>query len=68
MTCRSMKEDGTVSEPGTGDARPWRLGSRTRKGVLVVHIASAGAWIGIDVVMGLLRDLLPGAHPQAARD
>ena len=25
-----------------------------RKGVLVVHIVSAGAWIGIDVVMGVL--------------
>jgi hypothetical protein len=25
-----------------------------RKGVLVVHIASAGAWIGMDVVMGIL--------------
>jgi len=25
-----------------------------RKAVLVVHIASAGAWIGIDVVMGVL--------------
>jgi hypothetical protein len=31
-----------------------RLGSRTRKGVLVVHIASAGAWIGIEVVLGVL--------------
>ena len=39
---------------GPGDARPWRLGARTRKGVLVVHIASAGAWIGIDVVMAVL--------------
>ena len=35
------------------DARPWRLGARTRKGVLVVHIASAGAWIGMDIVMGV---------------
>ena|SRR5215218_5305288 len=35
-------------------ARPWRLGARTRKGVLVVHIASAGAWIGIDVAMAVL--------------
>jgi hypothetical protein len=25
-----------------------------RKGVLVVHIVSAGAWIGIDVVMGII--------------
>jgi hypothetical protein len=34
--------------------RPWRLGPRMRKGVLVVHIVSAGAWIGIDVVMGVV--------------
>ena len=32
----------------------WRLGNRTRKGVLVLHIASAGAWLGVDVVMGVL--------------
>ena len=32
----------------------WRLGARTRKGVLEVHIVSAGAWVGIDVVMGVL--------------
>src|SRR5215216_1917998 len=37
-----------------GGARPWRLGARTRKGVLVVHIVSAGAWIGIDVVMAVI--------------
>ena len=38
-------------------ARPavrWRLGTTTRKGVLVVHIASAGAWLGVDVVMAVL--------------
>ena len=39
---------------GSGGARPWRLGARTRKVVLVVHIASAGVWIGIDVVMGVV--------------
>jgi uncharacterized membrane protein len=32
---------------------PPRLGARTRKGVLVIHIASAGAWLGIDVVMAV---------------
>ena len=38
-----------------GSARPrFRLGGRTRKSVLAVHIGSAGAWIGIDVVMGVL--------------
>jgi hypothetical protein len=36
------------------DVRPWRLGARTRKAFLVAHIASAGAWIGIDVVIGVL--------------
>ncbi len=38
-------------------ARPavrWRLGANTRKSVLLVHIASAGAWLGIDVVMAVL--------------
>jgi hypothetical protein len=39
--------------PKSGDARPWRLGARTRKGFLVVHVVSTGAWIGIDVVMGV---------------
>jgi hypothetical protein len=32
----------------------WRLGTRTRKSVLVLHIASAGAWLGVDVVMAVL--------------
>jgi uncharacterized membrane protein len=32
----------------------WRLSARTRKTVLLVHIASAGAWLGIDVVMAVL--------------
>jgi hypothetical protein len=30
------------------------LGARTHKGVLVVHIVSAGVWIGIDVVMAVV--------------
>jgi len=34
--------------------RPRRLGARTRKGVLVVHIVSVGAWIGIVVVMAVV--------------
>jgi hypothetical protein len=32
----------------------WRLGNRTRKSVLVLHIVSAGAWLGVDVIMGVL--------------
>ncbi len=38
-------------------ARPaarWRLGATARKSILLVHIASAGAWLGVDVVMGVL--------------
>ena len=39
---------------GPDGARPWRLRPRARKSILVVHIASAGAWIGIDVVMAVV--------------
>ena len=42
-----------MTSPALGGARPWRLGARTRKGVLVVHSVSAGAWIGMDVVMAV---------------
>ncbi|GAA5064205.1 putative membrane protein [Thermocatellispora tengchongensis] len=35
-------------------ARTWRLGARTRKTVLLIHIVAAGAWIGIDVVMAVV--------------
>ena len=42
-----------MTSPALGGARPWRLGVRTRKVVLVVHIVSAGVWIGIDVVMAV---------------
>lgn len=38
----------------TERTRSFRLGNRARKGVLVVHLAAAGSWLGIDVVMGLL--------------
>lgn len=38
----------------TERTRSFRLGKRARKGVLVIHLASAGSWLGIDVVMGLL--------------
>jgi hypothetical protein len=31
-----------------------RLGTRTRKTTLVVHLVSAGAWIGIDVIVAVL--------------
>jgi hypothetical protein len=47
-----------VTNPPLGGTRPRRLGAWMRKGVLVVHIVSAGVWIGIDVVIitALLAD------------
>lgn len=38
----------------TAAVKPWRLGRRTRKAVLVLHLASVGSWLGIDVVMAVL--------------
>jgi hypothetical protein len=35
-------------------SRTGRMRPRTRKGVLVAHIVAAGAWIGLDVVLGVL--------------
>ncbi|PZG07250.1 hypothetical protein C1I95_31315 [Micromonospora craterilacus] len=32
----------------------WRIGPRLRKVLLLLHIAAAGAWLGIDIVLGLL--------------
>lgn len=40
----------TLTRPGS--AR--RLGTRTRRAVLITHIASAGAWFGIDVAMAVV--------------
>ena len=39
---------------GLGRGGPGRLGPRTRRAVLVTHIASAGAWLGVDVAMAVL--------------
>src|SRR3712207_5270656 len=50
----ASREGGVMTGLGSGGVRPWRLGARTRKAVLVVHIVSAGVWIGIDVVMGVV--------------
>lgn len=43
-----------MTSDGPSDARPWRLRPQARKSLLVVHIASAGAWLGIDVVMAVI--------------
>lgn len=39
---------------GAERARPRRLSSNTRRAVLIAHIASAGAWLGIDVAMAVV--------------
>ncbi|TDQ01560.1 DUF2269 family protein [Labedaea rhizosphaerae] len=36
------------------ERKPWRLSTNGRRVVLVSHIASAGAWLGIDVAMAVL--------------
>lgn len=48
-------------------AGAWRLHGSTRKALLLVHIAVGGAWLGIDVVLGVLvvAVLTPG-DPQGA--
>jgi len=48
--------------------RPWRLSARARKLLLLLHIASGGAWLGIDVVLGVLvvTALAGGDSPAAA--
>jgi len=54
-SCRIDQNAGSLmasaSEVGT---RPPRLGVRVRKSVLVVHIASVGAWLGVDVAMAVV--------------
>lgn len=49
MTARS-----TTLQPEGNAAHTRRLGRRSRKGALVVHLVSAGTWIGIDVVLAIL--------------
>jgi hypothetical protein len=44
----------TVPSAAARTSRPWRLGRRSRRIVLLLHIAAAGAWLGIDVVMAVL--------------
>ena len=42
-------------------------GARGRKSVLVVHIVSAGGWIGIDVVMGIFVFTALGTNDDGIR-
>jgi hypothetical protein len=43
-----------MSTTQVGSPARWRMRPRTRKAVLVAHIVAAGAWIGLDVMLGVL--------------
>ena len=43
-----------VAGKSNDDIRPARLSASVRKAALVVHIGSAGAWIGVDVAMAVV--------------
>lgn len=43
------------------------LAPRVRKAVLTVHIVSAGAWIGVDVLVAVLAGVGLGGGPEATR-
>lgn len=47
--------------------RPWRLGGKSRKAVLVLHLASVGSWIGIDVVMAVLTFTALGTNDDSTK-
>jgi hypothetical protein len=50
----SLTTDRATDVRGAGPAPVARLGRRARRAVLTVHILGAGAWIGIDVALGVL--------------
>jgi hypothetical protein len=51
-TTRATETTQTTRAPRT--RRPTWLGRRARKATLVLHIASAGVWLGLDAVMAVL--------------
>jgi len=44
----------TVTQTRRPRRAPFRLRGRTRKTVLILHILSAGIWIGVDVIVAVL--------------
>jgi hypothetical protein len=53
MTATTLPRSRAAS-PGTSPTETPRLGLRARRIALIAHIVAAGAWIGIDVVLGVL--------------
>ena len=47
------RSDASLAAPRRPAAR-WRLGVRSRRAVLIVHLVSAGSWFGIDVAMAVV--------------
>jgi hypothetical protein len=43
----------------------WRLGTRLRKTVLLLHIVAGGTWFGLDVAMAVL--VFPRSAPTQTR-
>lgn len=50
----------------TATSPRFRLSARARKTVLLVHIASAGSWLGMDLVLGLLVITIVAGDPVGA--
>jgi uncharacterized membrane protein len=44
----------TLTATRTTTAKPWRLTGKARKLTLVLHLASVGSWLGLDVAMAVL--------------
>lgn len=51
---------------GTTTRPMWPMGRRLRRSVLVLHILSAGSWVGIDVLVAVLVYLGMTAEPSTA--
>ncbi len=54
MTATNELPARPVRRSARSTGRPPRLSARARKLMLLVHIAAAGAWLGIDLVLGIL--------------
>jgi hypothetical protein len=49
-----MLQTTTRAQAATRTTTPTRLGGRTRKAVLTLHIGSAGVWLGMDLTFAVL--------------
>src|SRR5437879_10232230 len=55
MTSQTPERARAAARPEPAAAAPrWRMSRGIRRTILVTHLVSAGAWIGIDVIVGVL--------------